>query len=158
MSGMSIEDMFVMRALAAENELDALADNEAHDFAREDAIRQVQSAYDRYAADGVLDDSEIDRLVASLEKLGVDASAVREMFDRSAAGHGGRIDLADNPRLESLIARTFDDALSQSKDSIGSVSLRMQMGLSEYTESYEAASGMKKTLNDAYMNVIKNIA
>jgi hypothetical protein len=158
MSKRSIEDMFAMRALAAERALDQLADQEEGDFAREDAIRKVRDAYEAYALDGVLDEREVDRLVASLEALGIDGSEIHTLFEETASKNGGKVDISDNARLESLIARTFDNALNDRQSSIQAIGLKVQMAMSEYTESYESAAGVKKLLNDTYLNVIRNIA
>ena len=112
--------------------------------------------FQEMASDGLLDEEEMDELLAMMRQNGLDADGIQQIFE-SLKGEDSSVRLDDADKLKFMIETRIDNAQDLFSDSQSDLNFQIQMAVSDYTHGNEAASTLSKREHDTYMAVIRNM-
>jgi hypothetical protein len=154
---MNITDLFKSMASNAEKKLDKLLDRQTSNLDKQRELDRLEERFQEMASDGLLDEDEMDELIAMMKQNGLDADGIQQVFE-SLKGDDSSVRVEDADKLKFMIETRIDNAQDQHSASEADLNFQVQIALSDYTHGNESAASIMKIQHDAYMAVIRNIA
>ncbi len=153
---MKLTELFRDMAARAEQKLNTLVDKQASNLDHRRALDKVEERFDAMAADGIIDESEMDELLDMMRSNGLDADDIEKIFE-DLKGEDSTVRLDDADKLKFLIDTRIDNAQDIFTTQHADVNFEIQMGIGEYTNGIESAASIQKSGHDADMAVIRNM-
>lgn len=151
-----VTDYFLEMAATGEQALDALANRQISNHDRKKTLDQLEERFAQMAADGYIDQKEVDELMARMRQSGLDPAGLQQIFDQMrGTDSSARVD--GHSKFEDLLHSTVDHARNETRDSEADTMFQIQMAMSDYTHATEAYSTIRKIQHEAYMTCIKNM-
>lgn len=153
---MNVTELFKAMAGNAEQKLDKLLDRQTGNLDKQRELSRLEERFQEMASDGLLDEEEMDELLAMMRQNGLDADGIQQVFE-SLKGEDSSVRLDDADKLKFMIETRIDNAQDLFSDSQSDLNFQIQMAVSDYTHGNEAASTLSKREHDTYMAVIRNM-
>ena len=153
---MKLTELFRQMAGHAETKLDGLLDEQTQNLDRQRAIHRVEEQFQSMAADGIIDESEMDELLAMMKSNGLETDDIQNLFEQMK-GQDSSVRLDDADKLEYLITTRLDNAEDAATTQHADLNFAVQLALADYTHGIESASAIQKQGHDADMAVIRNM-
>jgi len=153
---MKLTELFRQMAGHAEKKLDGLLDDQTKNLDRQRAINRVEERFEAMAADGIIDESEMDELLAMMKNNGLETDDIQKVFE-DLKGTDSAVRLDDADKLEYLITTRLDNAEDEATTQHADLNFAVQLALADYTHGIESASAIQKQGHDADMAVIRNM-
>ncbi|MCA9552654.1 MAG: hypothetical protein KC933_21655 [Myxococcales bacterium] len=153
---MNVTELFKAMAGNAEQKLDKLLDRQTGNLDKQRELSRLEERFQEMASDGLLDEEEMDELLAMMRQNGLDADGIQQIFE-SLKGEDSSVRLDDADKLKFMIETRIDNAQDLFSDSQSDLNFQIQMAVSDYTHGNEAASTLSKREHDTYMAVIRNM-
>jgi ParB-like chromosome segregation protein Spo0J len=151
-----ILDFFLKQTADAGQNLDRLADVELQLEERAEAIDKVSRAFDRMAADGLIDKKEMAELKQLMLKQGLDTRAIEALYAKLSEKDAS-VSAKKGSDFQDLVTHVLNDAKLDAKQSAGDEQFLVQLAVGNYTTSQSSASSAMQAEHAAYMTVIKNL-
>jgi hypothetical protein len=153
---MDIINFFKESATQADTQLRGLAVAQLDNLERRRLIGQIQDRFEQMAADGVLDQGEMQELSARFKAAGLDDSQLMLLYEQ-LKGADSSVRGDDASKLKDLIGGQLSDASTAASDDQAMLNFKVQLATDEFTNGVDAASRLSKLEHDTYMNVIRHL-
>lgn len=150
---MKLLDQLVARGEMADKMMGEIADREGADEQKRAAYAALGREFDRFAADGYLDKTELDQLLKDFKAAGLD-TATLDALAKELNGQGGTARVTDD--LRSKIGEQIREAKFEATDP--DFAFEAQMLMSAHHQAYDLASRVSKGEHEIYMTAIKHLA
>lgn len=153
---MKLTELFRQMAGHAEGKLNDLVDDQTQNLDRQRALNRVEERFDAMAADGIIDESEMDELVQMMKDNGLDTDDIQKVFE-DLKGQDSAVRLDEADKLKFLIDTRIDNAQDEATTQHADLNFAVQIALADYTHGIESAAAIQKQGHDADMAVIRNM-
>lgn len=150
---MKLIEELIQRAAAADHKAGTLADQAEASRERRKAYRQLEQLFERAAADGLLDRSEIDELMARFSAAGLTTKELEALRERLQLEDLATVEV--DAELRNKIGAHFREAYEGTE--LDGHNFEVMTTMREYHQSIDLAARVQKAEHEIYMAAIRNL-